>query len=324
MEVYFSFFLLILFILGCEEVNNPTDNNSTFSPVVYISNGQVNIINSDGTNNHIITSSNNWNYKPVFNSDKSKIVFESYRDDDPEIYLINSDGSNEKRLTNRIGIDDTPSFSPDGSKVIFVSADFNICTIDIETNNETKLTTDVYNFLPTYSPDGSKIAYIHRDSTQPLQNLYIMDSDGQNKQQLTSVFRDAVSPNFSSDGEYIAFVASEQQLFVYNLLNNNHRLLAIDSMKVGFPRFTPDNSKIIFQGLVWPNWDIYSIDTDGSGLTSLTDSTASDFEPKISTKGDKIVWEVMGSRYINIYIMDINGNNKKQLSYGNNDHDPSY
>ena len=54
--------------------------------------------------------------------DKSKIVFESYRDDDPEIYLINSDGSNEKRLTNRIGIDDTPSFSPDGSKVIYFSA----------------------------------------------------------------------------------------------------------------------------------------------------------------------------------------------------------
>lgn len=324
MKIYFIFIIIFLFIWGCDTTENPINDNSTFYKVVYISNGQVNIINSDGTNNQIITSSNNWNYRPVFNKDKTKIVFESYRDDDYEIYLVNSDGSSEMRLTNRIGIDENPSFSPDGSKVIFSSADHNICTIDLVTYNETKLTDNGYDGLPTYSPNGNKIAFIHKDSSHTFQNLYIMDSDGQNKQQLTTPFRDAVSPSFSSDGKYITFVASDQQLFVYDLLNNNYRILPIDSMKVGFPLFTPDNSKIVFQGLVWPNCDIYSIDPDGSNLTMLTDSTASDFGPKISDKGDKIIWEVMGSRFINIYIMDINGNNKKQLTIGNNDHDPSF
>lgn len=324
MKIYIIYFLLALFVAGCEESTNPSDINQTSNQIVYISNGQVTIIKADGTNNHTITASNNWNDRPIFNRDKSKIVFESYRDNDTEIYLINSDGSNEKRLTNRIGIDENPSFSPDGSKVIFSSADHNICTIDIETNYENKLTSDGYNVLPVYSPDGSKIAYIHMDPFQGFQNLFIMDSDGQNKQQLTTPFRDAVSPSFSSDGKQITFVASEQKLFIYDLLNVNYRLLPIDSMKVGFPLFTPDNSRIVFHGTVWPNSEIYSINQDGSNLTMLTDSTALDFEPKISDKGDKIVWEVMGSRFINIYIMDINGNNKKKLTNGIYDHDPSF
>jgi len=322
MKINIFLILCSLVICGCDEINNPSYSNLLNPPVVYISNGQVTIVDLDGTNKHTITASNNWNSRPVFNKDKSKIVFESYRDNDTEIYLINSDGSNEKRLTNRIGIDENPSFSPDGSKVIYSSADNHICTIDIETNSETRLTADGYNVLPVYSPDGSKIAYININ--QGFQNLFIMDSDGQNKQQLTTPFRDAVSPSFSSDEKYIAFVASEQQLFVYDLLNNNYTLLPIDSMKVGFPLFTPDNSKIVFQGLVWPNHDIYSINPDGSNLKMLTDSTSLDFEPKISSKGDKIVWEVMGTRFINIYRMDINGDNKRQLTNGNNDHDPSF
>ena len=38
-----------------------------------------------------------------------KIVFDSYRDGDQEIYVMNPDGSNQQRLTNRKGNDRHPT-----------------------------------------------------------------------------------------------------------------------------------------------------------------------------------------------------------------------
>jgi len=46
----------------------------------------------------------------------SKIVFETDRDGDHEIYVMNADGSNQVNLTNNPALDAAPVWSPDGSK----------------------------------------------------------------------------------------------------------------------------------------------------------------------------------------------------------------
>ncbi|MBV8858902.1 MAG: S8 family serine peptidase [Acidobacteria bacterium] len=58
---------------------------------------------------------------PRYSPDGSKIVFQSTRDGQPEIYVMNADGSNQTRLTNNVAYDLSPSWSPDGSKIIFTS-----------------------------------------------------------------------------------------------------------------------------------------------------------------------------------------------------------
>jgi len=60
-------------------------------------------------------------FRPRYSPDGSKIVFESTRDGQSEIYVMNADGSKQLRLTNNSAADTAPAWSPDGTKILFTS-----------------------------------------------------------------------------------------------------------------------------------------------------------------------------------------------------------
>jgi TolB protein len=53
-------------------------------------------------------------------SASAKIVFESKRDGNYEIYVMDDDGSNIQRLTNNLLGDYSPRWSPDGKQIVFL------------------------------------------------------------------------------------------------------------------------------------------------------------------------------------------------------------
>lgn len=59
--------------------------------------------------------------RPRFSPDGSKIVFQSIRDGQAEIYVMNSDGTAQTRLTKDSAADTAPAWSPDGTKILFTS-----------------------------------------------------------------------------------------------------------------------------------------------------------------------------------------------------------
>jgi len=59
--------------------------------------------------------------RPRYSPDGSKIVFQSNRDGQREIYVMNSDGTGQTRLTNNPAWDTAPAWSPDGTKILFTS-----------------------------------------------------------------------------------------------------------------------------------------------------------------------------------------------------------
>ncbi|MBM2840385.1 MAG: domain protein beta Propeller, partial [Bacteroidetes bacterium] len=52
---------------------------------------------------------------------KGKVVFQSNRDSNFEIYSMNDDGMNLQRLTNSPSYEVSPSWSPGGSQILFAS-----------------------------------------------------------------------------------------------------------------------------------------------------------------------------------------------------------
>ena len=58
---------------------------------------------------------------PLLSPDGSKILFESDRTGNWEIYVMNPDGKDVVQLTNNTAPDQTPSWSPDGRKIVFAS-----------------------------------------------------------------------------------------------------------------------------------------------------------------------------------------------------------
>ena len=63
--------------------------------------------------------------KPVssgtFPGTNGKIVFDSLRDGNWDIYVMDADGSNQTNISNNSSTDTGPSWSPNGSKIAFIS-----------------------------------------------------------------------------------------------------------------------------------------------------------------------------------------------------------
>jgi TolB protein len=69
-------------------------------------------LNINESNKINLTNSNVCDREPRYSPDGSKIVFQTNRDGNKEIYIMNVDGSNQTRLTNNFSLDYQPTFRP--------------------------------------------------------------------------------------------------------------------------------------------------------------------------------------------------------------------
>jgi Tol biopolymer transport system component len=105
-----------------------------------------------------------------------KIVFETIRDGNWELYVMNADGTHPENITR---------------------------------------TADIDELYPKASPDGTRIAFVADEGkgAERVRNLYWMRRDGSGR---TLVARNAREPCFSADGTAIAYLGGEMASFNYN------------------------------------------------------------------------------------------------------------
>ena len=159
------------------------------------------------------------------------IVFTSVRDGDMEIYTMNADGSGVRRLTHRQGPDGGAFFSPDGSKIIFRGREIP----DGEEYDDYKRLLDEGLWRPTSV------------------EVFVMDADGSNVQQVTDFGGASFAPYWHPDGERIIFSSNLHNpdgrnfdLFMINLDGTGLEQITFTDVFDGFPMFSPDGSKLIF------------------------------------------------------------------------------
>src|SRR3989339_1252016 len=102
-------------------------------------------------------------YFPSWSKNASKIVFDSDRDGNYEIYVMNPDGSGQTNLSNNSYSDIYPSWSLDGSKILFQSdrsGNWEIYVMNSDGTNQTNISNNSYSDMyPSWFPDVSKIAF---------------------------------------------------------------------------------------------------------------------------------------------------------------------
>ena len=170
------------------------------------------------------------------------------RDGDIELYSCDIDGSNVKRLTFEPGYDGGAFYSADSKKIVFRASR--------PKDDQLKA---YKNLLDENLVKPSKL------------DIFIMDADGSNKQQVTNNGAANFAPFFHPDGKRIIFCSNMQD---------------------------PKGR----------NFDIYMINTDGTGLERISFSEDFDGFPMFSRDGKKIVF--CSNRYnkkpgdTNIFIAD--------------------
>ncbi|MFP5385375.1 MAG: hypothetical protein ACLGHN_04810 [Bacteriovoracia bacterium] len=144
---------------------------------------------------------------PSINKDGSLMTFLSSRSGKAHIYTM--DPSQTEKDVKRISFvgqfNATPRFSPDGKEIAFTSwvdGGFDLYRIGSDGNNLVRLTKNFGSIEePAYSPDGEFIIFTSKkmkSKTKAVQDIYIMNREGEVLGQLTQDFGRCFSPQWTN------------------------------------------------------------------------------------------------------------------------------
>lgn len=216
------------------------DSQPAWSPdgtrIAFVSNrdgnDEIYVMDSGGGHQTRLTSDPGADEEPDWSPDGTRIAFSSDREGaalghpgEPQVFVMRADGSTPTRITAETPRARTPSWSPDGGRLAY-DASGEVKTSHIDGAFATSLGLGRN---PRWSPDGTGIAFDVVDmSTNTLEEIYWMRSDGSNRTRLTtSPDKHDVKPSWGPGGTKIVFASDSSgkpQLFVSNLAGTNTRI----------------------------------------------------------------------------------------------------
>jgi Tol biopolymer transport system component len=186
---------------------------------------------ADGGNLRKIAASPGYDAEATLSPDGSRIVFTSTRDGDLDIYTMNVDGSDVRRLTSTLGYDGGPFYSPDGRHIVYRAS------------------------RPATPEEAADYRRLLAESlVRPSRlEIWLMDADGRNQRQVTSLGGASFAPFFHPDGRRIIFASNHHNprgrnfdLFMVNVDGSGLVQITAHDDFDGFPMFSPDGRQLVF------------------------------------------------------------------------------
>jgi TolB protein len=251
---------------------------------------RVFVVNSDGTGLTQVTKDQRNYVHLSISGDGSKIAVASYVPTAPGsfsdqwAYVINADGTGVTPLISRPWLSAAPQISDDGSKVAlvaFVDSDYEVFVVNSDGTGLKQLTNNTtFDHNPSISSDGSRIAFMSNS------DIFVINSDGTGLIQLTNATATEATisePSISGDGSKIAFISDEG-------------LVEID----GEPVFLSE---------------IFVVNSDGTGLTQVTNNTLRETQLSINYDGSKIAFaSYMQAPNNEIFVVNSDGTGLQQIT----------
>ncbi|RKU11314.1 hypothetical protein C6502_08035 [Candidatus Poribacteria bacterium] len=178
----------------------------------------------------------------------------------------------------------------------------------------------------------AQIAFVSHREGNP--QIYVMDINGGNPQNLSNNHHNDWQPSWSPDGKQIVFVSNRDghflgnipayEIYVMDADGKNQLNLTNNLGDDRSPSWSPDGKRITFVSErvdrdERPHRDIYVMDANGKNQQRLTNNPKhDDWQPSWSPDGKQIVFHSNREGNYDIYVMDADGGNQQRLT--NNPH----
>tara|TARA_B100000085_G_C18551843_1_gene516218 strand:- start:344 stop:2362 length:2019 start_codon:yes stop_codon:yes gene_type:complete len=244
------------------------------------------------------------------------------------IWILNSDGSNHQKLTSSNRNESNPRWSPDGKRISFISSsdDGNGSEIFIYwVDSKQYASISQLETSPRstkWSRDGN---YIGFSMFVPQKTLQLVspprkpkNAKWAEKPRITDRLKhEADGSGYMREGfTHIFYISSEGGSPIQVTSENyNHRSFEWNNSSNGFIFSSNYNKDWEYD---FRNSELYKINLDGTGLKQLTNRQGPDYGAVISPDRNLIAYlgyddKIQTYQTTNLYLMDINGENKREI-----------
>lgn len=215
-------------------------------------------------------------------------------------------------------------------QIFKVTAIDQVCIMNADGTGMRRLTTNnsVRHFYPSLSPDGQHVLYTSFRE-QNVYEIYNLDLNNNNVEQLTDRLGILTAPEVSPDGDSITFAratgspGSQPQIMTMN--NDGGAAGNIPQISGWDPTWSPDGNQILFASGAGGSVQLFVVNRNGNGLRQVTNLPAIRGRSDWSSDGQWIVTYSGPSWNRELYIMNADGSNVRQLTpTGGNSQGPSF
>lgn len=170
---------------------------------------------------------------------------------------------------------------------------------------------------------ATRIAYVAVQGQAPAQHfqLIVADSDGESPHVILESAQPIMSPAWSPDAQWLAYVSFENRLsavYIQRVRTGERRLISQRLGVNGAPAFSPDGTRLALTlSGSGGNLDVWLLDLSNQQLTRLTDDPAVDTEPAWSPDGKSIYFTSDRAGGPQIYRLDVaNPRRVQRVTFG--------
>lgn len=226
-----------------------------------------------------------------------------------------------------------------GGRIAFSNDTEDIWVVNADGSGLRRLTTHpAHDFDPAWSPDGTQLAF--RSKRDGNNEVYVMNADGSRQRNVSRDPADDWGPTWSPRGTVLWNCARSSTGSLRPCISNS------DGTRPGsipvdiffeYPAWSPDGNRIAFMSMEPgargndPEYNVYVMNADGTGLKQLTDSPGQDGYPAWSPDGSRIAFSSTRDDCGNstatdckttgdigpfhtLYVMNADGSNQRRLT----------